>query len=63
MEVMKMKNIQVNDYEKKLDIAFELLCLVACKFQKSFPHDEHIKYANQYSYDKLKRAYLVLKQA
>lgn len=62
-EVRTMNTIQANDYEKRLDMAFELLCLAAYKFNKNFLHNEHIKYANQYSLDKLERAYIVLKQA
>lgn len=52
-----MHNIQTNDLEKRLDIAYEILCLVAVKFNKSFPHNYHETLANKYSLAKLNRTY------
>lgn len=52
-----MQNLQVNDIEKRLDIAYEILCLVAVKFNKSFPHNYHETLANKYSFAKLNKTY------
>lgn len=58
-----MNTIQTNDFEKRCDMAFEILCLVACKFNKSFSHNEHERLASKYSLEKLEKTYLILKQA
>ena len=38
-EIIAMEKTQ--DIENKLDIAYEILCLVAVKFNKSFPSNYH----------------------
>ena len=58
-----MSSKQTNDFEKRCDIAFEILCLVACRFNKSFPHNEHKRLASKYSLEKLEKTYLILNQA
>lgn len=55
-----MQNIQTRDIEKKLDIAYEILCLVAMKSNKSFPHNYHEMLANKYSLEKLNSTYQLL---
>lgn len=55
-----MQNIQTRDIEKKLDIAYEILCIVAVKFNRSFPHNYHETLANKYSLEKLNNAYQLL---
>ena len=52
-----MQNIQTNDIEKRLDVAYEILCLVAVKFNKSYPYNYHETLASKYSLAKLNRTY------
>lgn len=55
-----MREMQTNDLEKRLDIACEILCLIAVRFNKSFPHNYHEILANKYSFEKLNRTYQLL---
>lgn len=55
-----MREVQTNDLEKRLDITYEILCLIAVKFNKSFPHDYHKELANKYSLTKLNNTYQLL---
>lgn len=57
-EIIAMEKTQ--DIENKLDIAYEILCLVAVKFNKSFPSNYHEKLADKYSFEKVDKAYQML---
>lgn len=54
-------NSLADNFETKCDIACEILCLVACKYNKSFPDNSHEKLARKYSLEKLQKTYEILK--